>query len=188
MNLGPPPTLPPEQLFRSLMRWRPQQEIEISLAGAVRHLRVQAITALEELRVMDLARLTPPEIRDHRYVCGLVAATVREGTELAFESPEAVADLYEDEIERLGTATMAALNQMCPTYVRSDWREWKRLLELGVRHPSNNHVAYMLALCFDPVAMSERIVPHPERYWDCGVGELLDGHLLCYRAARVIYG
>lgn len=184
MANGQPPQLAPEVLFRRMLEWRPSEEISCLSGNA----RVQGITALQELAIIDRALAAPKEVQEHRLLCGLIAACVRSDGDLLFATPEDVGELYEDEIGKIGEAVTGALERVSPSYVRSDWREWKRVLLAGARHASNAHIAYTLSACFDPVAMSERVIPRPERFWNAAPVDLLDCHYMAFRAARTVYG
>ena len=188
MPQGPPVGTQPEQLWRSLLPFRPTVPLEIKLSVFDEPLRVQAITAAHEMVLSDDAQRYPQEIRSYRLACSLIVACVYVGDRPAFSTTDEVSELYEQEIASLSEAVGAALDRVSPSYIRSDWREWKRQLEIGARHPSNTHLAWALSQCCNCVAMSERVELHPERWWGCAVADLCDSSWMVFRAARAIYG
>lgn len=183
-DLGDPPSLPPERLWRSLLPLRPLHPLPCRLRGAEHvPLFVRPVPALAEALARDAAELLDVEQLRHRAVAQEILALVlhtRRGP--AVTNPADLEELDEPEVRRLVREVTWALADCAPTYGRSNVAAWRTALRAGAAHPSNLAEANVLASCIDEGFAT--IVPRPDRYWGVPLRELLDGHWMAYRAAR----
>jgi hypothetical protein len=190
--IGPPKDVPPERLFRFLMAKVPERALVHRIAGLPDiELFVRAVpgAVFEALRD-DAALPDVPMVELSRTVRSWMAATLwTRGGRLATSGDE-LGRLSARVLLALLGAWVEAVNLICPTFGRSDTRAWRKVLVEGAVHPSNERVAERLAYCGDPLVLPTKIawVTRPERYWSMPPDELLDGHVLCFEAARKAMG
>lgn len=186
--LGPPAGVSAAKLFRMVLLERPESPIDLRLSGCEDiSLSVRAITASEESSCFDVTSSLLEEARLLRSQRELISRCLYANGERAFSLQEEISSLAEEEISVLANAVARELDSICPTYVRSDWKAWTNKLEEGARDRSNTNVAISLSYCFD-AGYGGRLIPRPDRFWGVPFNELLDGHWMCLRAARAVYG
>lgn len=192
------PTQPPsesaieaEHLFRLLLR-SPRAELPITYRiPAAPHiaLRVVALSGNEESSAWDDARsLRSEDARDAELVAGLIVRSLHTRRGRAFANVGQVGELEPHNVSDLASHVIAALCVVSPTYGSIDQRAWELRLEKGATHLSNAHQAAMLADCID-VSLASGVrytTPRPDRYFGLRMGELTDGQLLVFRAARSV--
>jgi hypothetical protein len=183
---GQPPPIPPERLFRSLLRQpRARAIVDLQLgAGRRGAFFVCAPSAVEELDAFDrVPEAAPPFLRRALIMAELAALTLHNGERRVFASARDVLALDEDYADIVMHTTLLELERIAPSYRRSDVAAWLRQLELGAVHGENHSLATRLACSVD-VSLGKGAVPRPDRFFGVPTGALTDGQWLAYRAAR----
>ena len=188
--MTPPSDIEPARLFRLLLARAPHLPIPTRLAG-VEHptLCAFAIHPSEANEAIDAAHgLSGQQFTDAVNI-GIVARSLRVNGSRVFRSSEDVTYLPDSEIEALVASVTKALATIGPLYAFCDWEAWHRVLEEGARDPSNSTAARLLGSAYDVGGgiAKPRLIDRPDRYWHLPTAELLDGHLMIYRAARKIH-
>lgn len=181
MNL-PPHDIPPGRLFRLLAERRPSLPLAFRIRGAsdVR-LRAGAVPSRVLLACWDELTGVPEDMRDAQLTADLIAASLTVDGSPAFVDGAAVARVLDErEVRRLGAHVFNALARCSPTYATSDTVAWLAALQRGAeQNPSD---AASMHACVDQGG-----IPRPDRYWGIPARDLLDGHWLCWRAARAVF-
>jgi hypothetical protein len=177
----------PERLFRLLLRTpRPALPIAHRVSGAEHiPLDVRALRPLEEAQLLDaVAAVTPVEAQPGAFLAHMVAAALWTPSGRAFPGPGAVGELlYGDEAEEIGSAVLAAIDIVSPSYRRGDAEAWRKLLLEGARHHTNITTTIALGGC---VEVGWRVSVRPDWFFGMPLGEITDGHWMAFRAAREI--
>lgn len=92
--------------------------------------------------------------------------------------------LSEQEAHDLHDVVADALAIISPHYGAIDAQAWADALEQGAS--LSGHQAYALGSCIDMAGTMSTLhrMPRPDRYFGCAMRDLLDGHWLCWFAAR----
>jgi hypothetical protein len=179
MNLGGPPTgVAPEVLFRSLLGRSPSAPLSFKFSFQHSELVATALPALDVASCFDAA----PEVA----LPSLMARSLRADGLLAFHGPDEILELTEAKYETLAKEFLGVFIRICPVVSRCDAKAWLDVLEKGASHNSNEVASSLLGTsyeCFND-SRNIRIVDRPDLYFGVPKQELLDGHWLCYRAAR----
>jgi hypothetical protein len=93
-----------------------------------------------------------------------------------------------DWFDALQSEVRQAMATISPTSSRCDRNAWHSRLCLGAKDHSNLMDTVALGSSFDvvPFGKYNRTLDRPERYFGIPVRELLDCHMLAYRAAKAI--
>lgn len=187
MRLPPAPERVSEaSLVRLLLPRSPSLQIAFRFAG-IDHppLRVRAIHGRAAHQVHDEAQRLPEERRADHARAAIVALSLTDHLGAQVFRIEDVEQLPIHDFAALSDACWAALSTVGPMLRYVDLNAWNDALCRGLRDPSNQMTAYALGQACD--ATFSRIVDRPDRFWGLPTGELLDGHWLLHRAARLIW-
>ncbi len=184
MQREPPDNIKPEVLFRLLLKTpRPTLPVDFPLAGADGEaFFVRAVTGYEVFSNYDRSLHEVAKLEDARFIQHLVALSLCTSEGLVFGSHDAVGMLDEDDFARVAAAVLPALWAISPAYGYSDSEAWIRRLTAGAGHHTNMHSAALLGHCMD--AGFSLVIARPDRFFGLPTGQLTDGHMLCYYAAR----
>ena len=181
-----PPDLAPEVLWRSLLPFRPRRALSFRIRGADHiPLYVCAIPAMQEALARDAGTFVARDnesLRTSIAAREVLAMILHDPSGRAFPSVAGMMRMDEHELGALAGEAFQVFGAICPSYARSNIAAWKQVLEEGARHPENLAEAAALASCID--ATMGGPIPRPDRYWGCPVNQLLDGHWMCWNAAR----
>jgi hypothetical protein len=125
----------------------------------------------------------------------LIHLALYENGRQVFASEDSVDQLDGDDFTAVSAAVMPALGVVSPVYGMSDTDAWRGVLVAGCKHASNMHTAGVLGSCVSETSVSKpagkgRVLhtlhrrERPDRFFGLPLGQLTDGHWLCFRAAR----
>ncbi len=181
----PPADVPPDELFRALLRspWAVSGiSFRLQAAPDVR-LSVKALRSSEWSSVGDSLRgIGESEIRDSKRFTQFIYLALLADGEKAFDSPAQILQLDRGQHRRLGLSVVFGLASCSPTYVFSDVAAWDKKLRLGAAHPTNFTDSMLLYGSTD--TSSSAVHGRPERYFGVRAGELTDGQFMAFAAAR----
>ena len=184
--LAPPRDVPPERLFRLLLR-RPRPVLPLVFRFAFAPhvaLAVRGLTAYEDAEISDV----PPDDPTGRSLIArrLIAAVLLADGRPAFTDADAVGGLTEHEIAALGDAVVKAAHVVSPMRNKVDLAAWDDALQKGARHPQNIGVTMAIAAATEPLVAPQKLLrlSAPERYFGAPIADLTDGQLLAYYAAK----
>lgn len=191
MALLPPRDVPPERLFRLLLR-RPRPVLPLAFRlpfAPTLALSVRGLTALEDAEVVDVDAALTEEVRRSEVTRGLMVACLLADGRPAFGSPDEVDALTEDENDALLAAIAPAFNTVSPLRRRIDLDAWQDRLRKGAQHPANINAAATVAAAVHTVVGWSGVVREsaPERYFGLPLADLTDGQLLAYSAAKAVF-
>lgn len=190
MRLPPVPTVVSHAvLFRSLLPLRPSLPLKFRFRGLPNaELHAQAFSPHEANVVHDEAQCLPESERKDRILAAYVANSLVDSLHRRiFASADEVGSFDESEFHLVSTAVWNALGRVGPLLRHADAEAWHAALCAGAKDPSNAQALYLLSQSYDVAGMSGRILDRPERFWGVPACQLLDGHILVYRAARAVY-
>lgn len=192
----PPSNVAPDALFRLLLRTpRPTLPVVISMPGVAAGgaFSVRAITGTELFGARDQADTEPEPLRDRVMVAQLIALSLVQGGAPVFTSPAELGQLDEDDYLAVASVVLPAVATISPVYGLSDTAAWESRLVAGAQHRSNQVAAAALADCRERRTLIRvrnkarcyqiTTTDRPDRYYGLPLGQLTDGHWLCYRAA-----
>jgi len=192
MRAGPPPDVPPDRLWRSLLPLRPEHRLSWRFpSDPDLPLTVRAVPALVFALAQDDAAEPgiPAKVAIARECRAIVAATlwIPQQGRLAFDSAEQVGEVYQNAFDTLAGEVLDGLDRICPTFWggRTDVKAWQKALLLGASHPANGAFVVFMAECKNMVAGATKMLwdERKDRYWNLPASELLDGHHLAWAAA-----
>jgi hypothetical protein len=167
---GPPPDVDPSALFLTISEWRPRQAIAARLDAAPDvPLFAQAATSAA------LARAASPGAQ-------VAICLVTEAGEPVLTA-EMVGLLGATEWRALHRDVSAALARICPLIGSPGEGAWIDALKLGAR--GQRAIVSQMRTCFDLTPLSKLVLtPRPDRFFGRPACEVLDGHLLMFRALK----
>lgn len=150
--------------------WRPRQALTVRFEAAPDvALWAQAAPGADIARAVDVEALACLCVVDE---AGQPVLT-----------PDTVGCLLDPEWKALQRELWPALHRICPTYGRSNERAWIDTLKIGAR--GNRAIEQQMRGCFDILKLSKlTLVPRPDRFFGKPAFEVLDGHLMMFRAVR----
>lgn len=178
MSLKPPAHVEPIDLFLKLIEWpRPIVALPIRLDAAPDvELSCQALTHVEWVTAKRDVSTVRQRLVSLSVVDASGARVFRDAREVGHLGQRDFATLYE--------ATLQALAWFSPQFGWIDQQAWIRRLHDGAREVGATASVIAdsatVAIGWGGVFINEQ----PETYWGCARRELLDGHLLVYRACR----
>lgn len=182
----PPRDVPPERLFRLLLR-RPRPVLPLAFRFPFAPdlaLSVRGLTAYEDACIGDV----DPDDPTRKSVIGrrVIAAMLLADGAPAFAGPEAVGGLTEYEIAAVGSAVAEAAAVVSPMRRRVDRDAWDTALQRGAVHPSNIGLTVAVASASEALIAPRALihVAAPERYFGAPIADITDGQLLAYYAAK----
>ena len=167
---GPPPDVEPAAIFLALAEWRPRYPLTVRLEAAPDvALWAQAAPGA------SIARAGTPE--------ALAALCVVTEAGEPVLGPDTVGHLLAPEWRAIQRELWPALHRICPTYGRCNERAWIDTLKIGARQ--NRAIEQQMRGCFDIVRLAKvMLVPRPDRFFGRPACEVLDGHLMMFRAVQ----
>lgn len=166
-----PQGVSPGELLLKLCEWRPRQRLDVRLSVAPDvELWAQAATSSEIKRCKNTAELAA------------LAVVGADGERIL--SGHAVQLLMASDWALLNTAVAQAYDTICPLSGQCHSQSWIDALKIGARV---NTVLYsQLASCFDPIVGRTKVYlrQRPDMFFGKPMSEMLDGHLLVFRAVH----
>jgi hypothetical protein len=98
--------------------------------------------------------------------------------------PDSIGLLTTSEWDALEAAVGETFLRICPISGVTNAQAWIALLKTGAKQ--NPVQQAQIALCFDPIVGSKKVafVQRPDRYFQKPLNELLDGHMMVFRAVH----
>lgn len=171
----PPPGVDPGRLFLDLSEW-PHVSRPIGFRFSVAP------------EVALLARPVPSRVfaaaAARRDASAIVAASVIDdrGAPVFSSAAEVGRIVDAGELAALVHDVLGVIDSVGPTFGRCDFSRWQQVLAQGAQDVPS--VAYAMAQCFDVAVgwggVSQK--PRPDRYYGAPMRDLLDGHMMAFRA------
>lgn len=184
----PPKDVAPERLFRALAgqpapRW-PIMGEWCRVAGLFAY-------ALRGCDLADMSRGASTEMQRAASVSAILAGQVRDetGARVWGSAAELDAVYTSDMVEHMWRDVGRALAVVSPVYGRCDRDEWKRALEAGARHVSNEGLMRGIAasrLMLPMMTKKPLYEQRPDLFFGLPTQALTDGQWMAYEAACAV--
>lgn len=174
-GVAPPAGVKPAALFLDLATWpTPRRALSFRFSAAA-ECELYARPVKSHTLAMSALANDPSAI--------LAAAVTDADGALVFSSPSDVRRIVEStELDAMIAEVIVVLDAIGPTFGRCDSTRWQLVLSQGAQDVPS--VAYGMAQCFDVAVgfggISKK--PRPDRYYGAPIRELLDGHMMAFRA------
>lgn len=167
---GPPSGVSPAKLFLQQAEWRPRRRLAARAHAA---------------RDVELWAQAVPSVELQRCECAVDAAclVIVDSDRNRVFTPETAGLLLPDEWSTIEREAALALDEMCPTFGRSDVAAWEDALAIGLR--SQLVIRAQLVASFDVLIGKKPVfLQRPDRFFGKPLCEVLDGHLMVFAAVR----
>lgn len=159
-----------------MLEWRPRAQLGFRFSAAPDvKLWAQAVPSAELKTALTLGEAGAPEF---------VSRVLVDASGERVVTPDAVEKIPAVEWRRLNDDIVSVFAGICPVYGHCNSREWVDALKVGAR--SNPTQMALVGNSFDYLIGRKGVVriQRPDRYFGKPVCEMLDGHLMVFRAVH----